>query len=309
MGDDQLRRYRQAVRRDVTAAYYDVLLAKELSAIASRNVELKQRHADEAKRKFEAGVATDYDVLAAQVALANAKPAAISTANRVHTARQNLGYLLGEEAVEVDATGEIPPPTEAVPAYDAVLGQALARRPELVELGHRRDVQKELVKITGAGDRPRLDLQANYGGRGLDTGRATTGGKVWSAGVYLSFPVFDGLETRGQVAAARSELATYELEFGKLRQGIAVEARLALDAAAEAAQIVEALSGTVSEAEKLLFMAEKGYELGVKTHLDVEDAQLNLLAARGNLAKARRDYAVAGVNVQWVAGTLGENDK
>lgn len=70
-----------------------------------------------------------------------------------------------------------------------------------------------------------------------------------------------------------------------------------------------ALSGTVSQAEKLLLMAEKGYELGVKTLLDVEDAQLNLMYARGNLAKARRDLAVARVNVDWVAGTLGENDR
>ena len=56
-------------------------------------------------------------------------------------------------------------------------------------------------------------------------------------------------------------------------------------------------------------MAEKGYELGVKTRLEVEDAQLNLMYARGNLAKAQRDLAVARVNVDWVAGTLGENDR
>lgn len=307
MGDDGLRRYRQAVRRDVTAAYVDVLLAKEMEGIASRNVELKQRHLDEARRKYEAGVATDYDVLAAEVALSNARPGAISAANAVRTARQNLGFLLGEEAVEIDATGVIPAPAGDAPAYDAVLASALVHRPELVELGHRRDAQKELVKIYGASDRPRLDLQASYGGRDLDTGKATTGGKTWSAGVFLTFRVFDGLETRGQVAAARSELATYELEHEKLRQAIAVEARLAINAAAEAAQIVEALSGTVNEAEKLLFMAEKGYELGVKTHLDVEDAQLNLMSARGNLARARRDLAVARVHVDWVAGTLGEN--
>ncbi|HPW55908.1 MAG: efflux RND transporter permease subunit [Thermoanaerobaculaceae bacterium] len=307
MGEDGLRRYRQAVRRDVTAAYVDVLLAKEMEVIALRNVELKRRHLDEARRKHEAGIATDYDVLAAEVALSNAKPGAISAANAVRTARQNLGFLLGEEAVEIDATGAIPAPADEVPTYDAVLASALVHRPELVELGHRRDAQKELVKIYGAADRPRLDLQASYGGRDLDTGKATTGGKNWSAGVFLTFRVFDGLETRGQVAAARSELATYELEHEKLRQAIAVEARLAINAAAEAAQIVEALSGTVQEAEKLLFMAEKGYELGVKTHLDVEDAQLNLMSARGNLARARRDLAVARVHVDWVAGTLGEN--
>jgi len=37
----------------------------------------------------------------------------------------------------------------------------------------------------------------------------------------------------------------------------------------------------------------------------VQDAQLNLLAAKSNLARALRDYHVARVNLEWVAGTLG----
>jgi len=306
MGQDQLRRFQQTVRRDVTATYYDALLAEELADIAARNVELKQRHLEEAKRKYEAGVATDYDVLAGDVAVANARPAAISTANRVHTARLNLGLLLGEEGVEIDAVGDIPVKVDLPPSLQGVLESAMTRRPDLIELGHRRDVQKELVKIANAGDRPRLDLQASYGGRDIDTGVAQTGGSTWSAGLYVTFPFFDGLETRGKVAATRSELASLDLDYKKLREAIAVEARLALDAMQEAGDIVEALSGTVTEAEKLLFMAEKGYELGVKTNLDVEDALLNLLQSRGNLAKARRDYGVARVSLDWVAGTLGE---
>ena len=65
-----------------------------------------------------------------------------------------------------------------------------------------------------------------------------------------------------------------------------------------------ALSDTVKQAERLLSMAEKGYEFGVKTKLDVDDAQLNLTQAKGNLARARRDYMVASVTLEWVKGTL-----
>jgi hypothetical protein len=38
----------------------------------------------------------------------------------------------------------------------------------------------------------------------------------------------------------------------------------------------------------------------------VDDAQLNVFEAKGNLAKARRDYSVALVTYAWVRGTLGE---
>jgi outer membrane protein TolC len=37
-----------------------------------------------------------------------------------------------------------------------------------------------------------------------------------------------------------------------------------------------------------VFLAEKGYELGVKTHLEMQDAELNLLTAKSNLARAAR---------------------
>ena len=70
------------------------------------------------------------------------------------------------------------------------------------------------------------------------------------------------------------------------------------------AGIEAALAGTVAQARRLLEMAEAGFDLGVKTHLEVEDAQLNLMAARGNLARARRDRAVAEVTLERVQGTL-----
>ena len=54
-------------------------------------------------------------------------------------------------------------------------------------------------------------------------------------------------------------------------------------------------------------MAEKGYELGVKIRLEVEDAELNLIQAKSNLSRARRDYIVARINLDWAMGVIGEN--
>ena len=55
-------------------------------------------------------------------------------------------------------------------------------------------------------------------------------------------------------------------------------------------------------------MAEQGYELGVKIRLEVDDAELNLNQAKGNLALARRDYLAALVNLNWTTGVLGEGN-
>ncbi len=77
-----------------------------------------------------------------------------------------------------------------------------------------------------------------------------------------------------------------------------------MDAVRESAEIVTALSGTVDQAKRLLFMAEQGFEYGVKTRLEVEDAQFNLSQAEGSLARVRRDYLVARITLEWVKGTL-----
>jgi len=304
-GDDQLRSFQQAVRRDVTAAFYDVLLAKEFATITSRTVEERQRHLDESQKRYALGTATDYDVLSAEVALANARPDAISAANAVRTARERLRFLLAEER-DVDAAGVLETGIQPPPGYEAVLAEAFAHRPELAESEHTRRAELELVRINGAYDRPRLDLQGAYGVKSVEVLDQSSRGKTWNLGLVLSFPFFDGLKTRARVAEAKSDLRTTELAEKQLRDSIALEVRLAVDQALKSAEIVRALGSTVAQAERLLTMAEKGYELGVKTKLEVDDAELNLRSARGNLASAQRDYRVALVNLEWVAGTLGE---
>jgi HAE1 family hydrophobic/amphiphilic exporter-1 len=306
MADDQLDAAGQDAVRDAVEAHCDVLLARELAAIAAHDLELKQRHLDEAQRKLDEGTATDYEVLAARVAVQNARPQAIRAANAVRTARDRLRYLLALEGAEVDAAGELAPGDSLAPPpdYETALAAAWAHRPELAAIAHQRAVQHDLVKIYGAGDKPRLDLQAAYGQREYDIDGFTADGPYWSAGLYVSFPIFDGLRTRGKVAQARSDARAVEIEEARLRDLIALEVRTAVHAVEEARGIEAALAGTVAQARRLLAMAEAGFDLGVKTHLEVEDAQLDLMAARGNLARARRDRAVAEVTLERVQGTL-----
>jgi len=303
--DDQLSLQRQVVERDVTAAFYDVLLAKEVVAIAEQNLDQKQRHLDEAVKRASLGTATDYDVLAAEVAVKNARPDVIRAHNAVANARKRLALLLASE-VDVDAIGDLEPEVRPAPTADVAIAEAIARRPDLKQLEHRREVFGEIVKIARAGNKPRLDLAAGYGHTWLDLPQLNSDGKTWHAGVYLSFPFFDGLATSGRVAEAKSDYATAQLDEAQLREAVALEVSAAVDAVEEAHQVLVALSGTVEQAERLLEMAEQGYEHGVTTRLEVDDAQLALVQARGGLARARRDYHVATVWLEYVTGSLGE---
>lgn len=302
---EQLRLAQQAARRDVTIACYTVLLNRELATLARENLQQKQRHADEARRKFAAGVATDYDVLAAEVAVANARPEVVRSENRLQLSRERLRFLLAADE-EVDVSGTLTPTVVPPPAYAEVVGAAEAKRPELLDLGYRVGIYNELVTIAAADDKPRLDLKAAAGWHRLEVAGSRSDGASWNLGLYLSFPFFDGMKSRGRAQQAESDLATKEIEKRQLLDSIRLEARTALHDIQEAADILSATAGTVQQAERLLQMAEKGYEYGVKIRLEVEDAQTNLLQARIDRARAATDYLVAGVNLQWVMGCLGE---
>ncbi len=306
--EDEIRMYRQAALRDVSTSFYDVLLVKENHAIAQQNLRQKKAHLDQARRRFSAGVATEYDVLAAEVAVKNAQPDVIRTENQIRLARERLRFLLGVPE-EIDVAGELSAPIEKVPTYEEVLDTAYRNRPEIAELRNRIGMAGELVKVYSAGDKPRVDFKATGGYRLLKSGPDNEyEGKAWSLGLAITFPFFDGFRTKGKVAQAKSDASTLKIEEAKALDSIALQVHDSVNAVNEAANIVQALTGTVSQAEKLLSMAEKGYEYGVKTRLDVEDAELNLMAAQGGLAKAKRDYLAAAVALTWASGVLGERE-
>lgn len=309
MAGDRLAQARQTAVRDALVAWYDALLAEELRAIAALDLSQKKRHLDEARRKLEAGTATDYDVLAAEVSVQNARPAVIRADNAAVAARERLRFVLAfDDGTEIELQGTLAVQPGAAPVYAAALEEARRRRPDLAELHNRRKVADEVVTIRRAGVKPTLGLQGSAGWQKIWVQEPTPDGEgfLWSAGLALTWPLFDGRRTKGLVMAAESESASFAIGERELLDAIALEVRRAVDDLREAAEIAAALTGTVGQAERLLSMAEKGFDLGVKTRLEVDDARLNLLAARGNLARARRDYLAAGANLAYVTAAPAE---
>lgn len=304
VASDQLKLYQQAVARDVSAEFYNVLLAKELHAIAVENAKQKERHLEEARRKYAVGMSTDYDVLAGEVELKNAQPAVIRAENMIRLARERLRFLLAMNDAQVDVQGNLQTPIASYPQYEESLAVALDNRPELSDLTHRLGISKELVKIARAGNKPRVDFNGRAGLRSFSVGPFGANGETWVAAVTLSFPFFDGFRTSGKVLEAQTDMASLTLDLAKLKNSIALQVRDAVNIVRVNGEIVKGLMGTVGEAEHLLWMAEKGYELGAKTRLEVDDAQSNVIQAKGNLARGQQEYLVALVTLEWAQGTI-----
>ena len=302
--EDQLDHYRQAAIRDVTEAFYDVLLARRLEEIARETLRLREQQLAEVEGRLRLGTATDYDALAARVALDNQRPEVLRAESAVALTLDRLRLVLAEERQELDVEGSLESEPGAAPALADAVAIALERRPDLRGLGHQVEIYRELVRIRAADDKPRLDFRGAAGWKWLEAGPLAVDGKTWSAGVFLSFPFFDGMASRGRTVQAESDLARAELDLAQAREGLVVELRSALDELRVSAEIVRALTGTVAQARRLLEMSEQGERLGVKTRLDVDSALLNARSAEANLAAARRGYLVALTQLRFVEGTL-----
>ncbi|MFZ2446184.1 MAG: TolC family protein [Syntrophobacteraceae bacterium] len=299
--EQQFRAAQQLAMREAAVVFYDLLLTLELEKVARDNVAQKQRHFDEAQRRRQLEVATDYDVLSAQVAFANALPPLSQAENNIRLARDRLRYYMGIQGDFTIKGDLLVQPREPEP-LEMVLARAKDKRPEVAFQNNRLGTFRELVTVAKAGNKPRLDFKSNVGWSNMTVIDQDSSLQHWDAGVYLSMPIFDGFQTKGRVMQAESRVSSSRYELDRLFDNIALDARGAINNVDESSQVVNALGATTSQAERLLQMAETGYRHGVKTKLEVDDAESNVLAARINLARARRDYITARIRLLWIMG-------
>lgn len=293
------------VKLSVHQAYYGLLLSRRLVEVAQERLAQRQRQLDVAEKRFAAGVVNEFEVIRARVDVANAKPDLIRARNQVLQAEATLNNLLArDQGAPIEAVGEL----EYVPlgdlTLDEVVRRAIAHRPELASLRVARDIAEKNVAIARAGDKPQVNLQAEYGYATQVFDHLNPSRERWSAAVVLQVPLFDGWRTRGQVAQATSRMRDVQIATAQLRETITLDAKVALDDLKEAAERIDAASLNIGQAQKALELAETSYRYGVATFLDVTDAQLGLTEAQTNHATALRDYMLAKARVQAVMNEL-----
>ncbi|WP_025322411.1 TolC family protein [Deferrisoma camini] len=306
---EQARWQQEAVERDVKLrvheAFYDLLLARRLVEVAEETLAQKKRHLDVARKRFQAGVVNEFEVVRARVAVANARPPVIQARNRVRQAVAKLNNLLARpQDAPLEPQGELDQPPLPVRDLSAVIERAWERRPELQALVQARDLAQKNLTLARAEDKPTVGLRAEYGFATQEWDRLDFRREQWSVGVQMTWPFFDSGKTRGKIAQARSQLRDVQIALDQSRQGIALEAKVALDAVEEAEKIIEAAGHNIEQARRALELAEASYRYGVGTTLDVTDAELGLTAARTDHARALRDYLVARARVLAVMNDL-----
>ncbi len=298
---------------DVRTKFFTVLLSREKIRVQEQNVELLERQLQDVKNRFEAGTVSNFEVLRAEVAVANAQVPLITARNDYRLAIETLRQVLGFVTVtEVNVT-KIPEflGTLAFPPANFDLRTSLVaareHRPELLRLHKLETAAEEGVLARRAGYYPTLSLFGSYDWRKRFGSNSLPGDQDgWTVGLSSSWNIFDGRATAGRVMQARSYLEQAKLAIGENQLAIDVEVRRSISTFQQATELAEASKKVVAQAEEAVRLANARYNAGTATQLDVLTSQVDLTTARLNQLQAYFSYNVAVATARKAIGLTDE---
>lgn len=293
----------------VRTTYYDILLADQQISVREASVKLLQQELDDQKRRFEAGTVPRFNVLRAEVAVANARPQLSRARNAFRITKNNLinllGYNLSPEVLEdvpLQLTDKLN--TEPYPIdLPTAIQQAFANRTELASLRKEEALRKEDIVTARAGYLPSLQAFGGYGVRSSQFENDLSAERHgWFVGAQVGWNIFDGMLTRGRVTSAKAAHEKSMTELDDTGRRIELEVRTAYSQFLEAREVLESQLKVQEEAEESLRLANARADAGTATQLDVLDAETSLTEARTNQSLAKRDYAVSVARLERAVG-------
>lgn len=233
---------------------------------------------------------------------------------RVRTETLRLGdvYRLAAEALysELDAPpearGEVTGSLDAgrsLPSEDEAETLALARRPEVAEIGLGRIAAEYAVRSAGAQRWPVVSAQAGYAAQNekLFEGPEQTF-DTFSAGATFALPLFDGGLARANLDEARARLRKIDVGRRQLENQVRLDVSRARILAENAGQRVEVSSANVEAALANFAVARERHRGGLMSLLELQDIQLAYVAARTQHLQALYDRAVALTELERAMG-------
>lgn len=290
-------------------AYYDILLAAQQIVVHEASVNLLTRELDDQKQRYDAGTVPHFNVLRAEVSVANERPNLIRARNDYRIAKNNLCNLLGYnlprdiwEDIPLTLTDTLEARPYSVNLPDAIQ-QALARRTELVALRKGEELQKLNITAAKSGYKPSVQVFAGYNWMNSSfSTRIDDEIHGWNAGAQMSWNIFDGLLTRGKVIEARAQHDKSMTELADRTRDIELEVRTAYSQFIEAKEVLESQQKVQEQAEEALREAGARASAGTGTQLDVLDAENSLTQARTTLSQALHDYVAARAKLERAIG-------
>lgn len=277
---------------NVRTAFLTAAANHALTDVALATLANQDRHRAQIQGFVEVGTRPPIDLAQSRTDVANARLAVLRAQNAYAGAKAELSRAMGvasDPGFEVDAA--LPPPEADESAdIDALMHKAERERPEFAALKRQMLAQRATLRSIRGQYGPSLNFVGNVDENGYRLSSMATN---LSAGVNLSWPIFQGGITNGRVDEASAQLNAFQAQLDELRADLRLaltQAVLSVSAAREALTVASELVGLAQERVRL---AEGRYTTGVGNAIELGDAELSLRDAQTQRVTAEYDLAQA----------------
>ncbi|MFM2126058.1 MAG: hypothetical protein RL328_2509 [Acidobacteriota bacterium] len=297
---EEKRKTEQQLVGLTASAYYGVLLATEMGAVADATVRSAEADLQRAESVRDAGMATDADVLAIRVHLAAMREEQIRRRADVQVAEAALNETMAEP-LDRHFTLTTPLTATMAPA-DATLS-----RPEIRQAELAAQIAETQIQTARTAYLPQVSLR---GAVEADRQRfITRAGANWFAGVTLRWNLFNGYADRARIEEFTHNLKRAQALEKQATEGARLEvvrARAQMDAAQQRIGVTDA---AIAQAEESLRITKNRYEAGLTTVTELLRGETALAEARFRKLAAVHDQRLSAVAVAFAQGTLEMNSE
>ncbi len=300
----------------VAQAYFDVLQAEDNVALSDAQKRAISEQLAQAKRNFEVGTATIVDTLEAQAKFDQAVAREVLDNNDLEVKKRALQQLIGKLPGALKPLGdrlELPRPKPdsidewVKAASESSLAVAVAKA--------AAEIAAKEVDRAQAGHYPTVDLSATYNynrNPASSLGELVTGASITSrnaqVGVVLSVPIYAGGGTQSRVREALALRDRSQQDLENTERTVAQSVRQNFLAVTNGIALVRALEQAQASTQSQLESSILGRDVGVRTSVDVLNAQQQVFQTRRDLQQARYAYLLNSLRLRAATGTLSEAD-
>lgn len=283
---------------NVRQQFYTVLLNRALIKVQEESVRLLADQLKDQQNRFEAGTVPRFNVLQAEVALANQQPLLIAAKNAYVVSEYQLARTLSVDPgpqgqTTYNAVGELEVIERPLGLRNAIQ-LAIEHRPFLKVQRYTILINKDNVKVALAGYKPQLSAIGGYQVRNVPTtSHLDDVVNGWFFGFNGSWNIFDGFQTYGTVKAARASLESSRVNYDDSVHQVEQEVQQAYANLQTARETIRSQQKVVEEALEALRLATERLAAGAGVQLDVLNAQVALTQARTTDYQALANYDTA----------------
>ncbi len=295
----------------ITEAYCNALYAEDNLDFSQTLIKAAQEQLQQAKRRFENGFATITEINEAQANYDMALADGLEIVNSVEYTRRELEHLTGNYPDEIcklvpEKIVLAQPEPNSVQSW---IDLALAGNQDV--LGGLQEIQiaKREVQKQNYSRYPTLDL---IGGRNYSESENNYSiGSIYdtySITLQLSMPIYSGGYISASKRQAHAKWLKAQEQLTLEERKVQSDVRKYYNSIVSGIAQIHAYEQAVTSHEIALTGTKKGFESGLRTNVDVLDAQQKLFSSRKNLAKSRYQYILNRLMLKQASGTLSVSD-